>query len=56
MRHVADALDDIGDTAVVTELLGAVRSRGNGAAFQRAACRDSSLASMIEAAVAVTAG
>jgi carboxylate-amine ligase len=53
--HVADVLDDTGDIAAVTELLGAVLDRGNGASFQRSACRDASVASVIERTVAVTA-
>jgi carboxylate-amine ligase len=54
LEHVRDALDETGDTAVVTELLGAVLTRGNGAAFQRSACRDGSLASVIEMTADVT--
>jgi glutamate---cysteine ligase / carboxylate-amine ligase len=54
LEHVRDALDDAGDTDSVTELLGAVLARGNGATFQRSACRDGSTASMVEAAAAVT--
>jgi glutamate---cysteine ligase / carboxylate-amine ligase len=55
LEHVRDVLDDIGDTAVVTELLGAVLDRGNGAAFQRRAARDTSAASLIDSTVALTA-
>ncbi|MCW2892925.1 MAG: carboxylate-amine ligase, partial [Actinomycetia bacterium] len=55
LEHVRDALDEAGDAEAVTELLGAVLARGNGAAFQRSACRDGSLASVIENAAAVTA-
>jgi len=55
VEHVRDALDEAGDAEAVTELLGAVLARGNGAAFQRGACRDGSLASVIESAAAVTA-
>jgi glutamate---cysteine ligase / carboxylate-amine ligase len=55
LDHVRDALDEAGDADVVTELLGAVLDRGNGAAFQRNAHRDSSLASVIESTSAVTA-
>jgi carboxylate-amine ligase len=55
VEHVRDALDEAGDAEPVTELLGAVLARGNGAAFQRGACRDGSLASVIESAAAVTA-
>jgi carboxylate-amine ligase len=54
-EHVADALDDAGDTAAVRELLDALLARGNGAAFQRGACLDRSLASMIGKAAEVTA-
>jgi carboxylate-amine ligase len=54
LEHVRDALDEAGDTDTVTELLGAVLARGNGAAFQRSACRDGSLPSMIEGAAAIT--
>jgi carboxylate-amine ligase len=54
-EHVRDVLDDTGDTADVTELLGAVLGRGNGAVFQRRAGRDSSVASLIESTVAITA-
>jgi carboxylate-amine ligase len=54
LEHVRGALDDTGDTDAVTELLGAVLSRGNGAAFQRGASRDGSTASMIETAAAIT--
>jgi carboxylate-amine ligase len=55
LEHVRDALDDTGDTGAVTELLGAVLARGNGATFQRCACHDGSTASMIETAAAITA-
>jgi carboxylate-amine ligase len=54
LEHVRDALDDAGDTDTVTELLSAVLARGNGATFQRGACRDGSTASMIETAAAMT--
>jgi carboxylate-amine ligase len=54
LEHVRDALDDAGDSEAVTELLDAVLARGNGAAFQRGACRDGSLASVIENAAAIT--
>jgi carboxylate-amine ligase len=53
-EHVKDALNEAGDSAAATELLGAVLARGNGAAFQRNACRDGSLASVIESAAAIT--
>jgi YbdK family carboxylate-amine ligase len=42
LEHVQDALDESGDTPAVTELLAAVLGRGNGAEFQRGACRDGS--------------
>lgn len=54
VEHVRDALDEAGDTNAVTELLDAVLTRGNGAAFQRSACRDGSLASVIDSAAAMT--
>ena len=53
-EHVRDALDEAGDTDAVTELLSAVLARGNGAAFQRSACRDGGLPSVIESAAAIT--
>jgi YbdK family carboxylate-amine ligase len=53
--HVRDALDEAGDTAAVRELLSAVLSRGNGAAFQRRAHRDGGLSAMIDSAAEVTA-
>jgi len=55
LEHVRDALDEAGDADAVTELLRALLARGNGAAFQRSACRDRGLASMIESAAAITA-
>jgi glutamate---cysteine ligase / carboxylate-amine ligase len=55
LEHVRDALDEAGDAEAVTELLGAVLARGNGAAFQRDACRDGSLAGVIDSAAAITA-
>jgi carboxylate-amine ligase len=55
LKHVRDALDEAGDADAVTELLGAVLARGNGATFQRRACRDTSLPSVIESAAAITA-
>ncbi len=54
-EHVRDALDEAGDSTAATELLGVVLARGNGATFQRNACRDGSLASVIESTVAITA-
>jgi glutamate---cysteine ligase / carboxylate-amine ligase len=54
LEHVRDALDEAGDADAVTELLGAVLARGNGATFQRSACRDGSPASVIESAAAIT--
>ena len=53
-EHVRDALDDAGDTDTVRELLGAVLTRGNGAAFQRGARLDRSLSYMVEQAAEVT--
>jgi glutamate---cysteine ligase / carboxylate-amine ligase len=55
LEHVRDALDETGDADAVTELLGAVLARGNGATFQRSACRDGGPASVIESAAAITA-
>ena len=54
LEHVRDALDEAGEANAVTELLGVVLARGNGAAFQRSACRDGSLATVIESAAAIT--
>jgi carboxylate-amine ligase len=54
LEHIRDALDEAGDTDAVTRLVGAVLARGNGAAFQRRACRDGSLASVIERTAAIT--
>jgi carboxylate-amine ligase len=54
LEHVRDALEEAGDAEAATELLGAVLTRGNGAAFQRRACRDGSLASVIEMTAAIT--
>jgi carboxylate-amine ligase len=54
LEHVRDALDEAGEADAVTELLGAVLARGNGAAFQRSASREGSLASVIESAAAIT--
>jgi glutamate---cysteine ligase / carboxylate-amine ligase len=55
LEHVRDALDEAGDTGIVTELLAAVLARGNGAAFQRHARHDGGVSSMIDSAVAATA-
>jgi carboxylate-amine ligase len=55
LEHVRDALDEAGDAEAVTGLLGALLARGTGAAFQRSACRDGSLADVIENAAAITA-
>jgi carboxylate-amine ligase len=54
LEHVRDALEEAGDAEAATELLGAVLTRGNGAAFQRRACRDGNLASVIEMTAAIT--
>jgi glutamate---cysteine ligase / carboxylate-amine ligase len=54
--HVRDALADAGDEDTVAELLGAVLTRGNGAAFQRSAyARSGRLAEVVAGAVAATA-
>lgn len=55
LEHVRDALDEAGDLAMAADLLGAVLARGNGAAFQRNACRDGSLANVIESTATITA-
>lgn len=55
LEHVRDALDEAGDADAVTELLGALLARGNGAAFQRSSCRDGNPASVMESAAAITA-
>jgi len=53
--HCRDALDDAGDTDAVTEMLSALLARGNGAAFQRAAFRQSGrLADVVNSVVAAT--
>jgi carboxylate-amine ligase len=55
LDHCRDALDDAGDTDAVTEMLSALLARGNGAAFQRAAFRQSGrLADVVNSAVAAT--
>ncbi len=57
MEHVGEALRDAADHATVTGLLADVPGRGNGAAFQRAAYRDSgSLAGVVTRAAAATRG
>ncbi len=57
VEHVAEALRDAGDHATVAGLLADVLGRGNGAAFQRAAYRDSgSVAGVVSRAAAVTRG
>ncbi len=55
LGHCRDALADAGETEVVRELLAALLARGNGAAFQRAAYRQSGrLADVVTSAVAAT--
>jgi carboxylate-amine ligase len=55
LDHCRDALADAGDTNAVAELLAALRARGNGASFQRAAYRRSGrLPEVINSAVLVT--
>jgi carboxylate-amine ligase len=57
LEHCRDALADTGDTDTVTELLTAALARGNGAAFQRAAYRQSSrLAEVVSRAADITDG
>jgi carboxylate-amine ligase len=54
--HIRDALADAGDEDTVAELLGAVLTRGNGAAFQRSAyARSGRLEDVVAGAVAATA-
>jgi glutamate---cysteine ligase / carboxylate-amine ligase len=54
--HVRDAVADAGDEDTVAELLGAVLTRGNGAAFQRSAfARSGRLEDVVMGAVAATA-
>jgi carboxylate-amine ligase len=56
VEHVRDALEEAGEYEAVTELLGAVLRRGNGAAFQRQACqRSGDLSDVVARAVAITA-
>jgi glutamate---cysteine ligase / carboxylate-amine ligase len=54
LDHVRDALDEAGEAAAVSDLLTAVLTRGNGAAFQRSACRDGGMAGMIDSAATAT--
>jgi carboxylate-amine ligase len=55
VEHCRDALADAGDAGAVAELLAALLARGNGAAFQREAYRQSGhLPAMIGRAVEVT--
>ena len=54
LDHVRDALDEAGEAAAVSDLLTAVLARGNGAAFQRSACRDGGMADMIDSAATAT--
>jgi carboxylate-amine ligase len=55
LEHCRDALDDAGETDVVRGLLAALLARGNGAAFQRAAYRQSGrLADVVGRAVTAT--
>lgn len=55
-NHVRCALDEAGDTAVVRELLDAVLTRGNGAAFQRDPAHQGDFRAVINAAANLTAG
>ena len=55
LDHCRDALADAGEDDTVAELLTALLARGNGAAFQRAAYRQSGhLSDVISSAVKVT--
>jgi hypothetical protein len=52
---VSDALAEAGDTATVRELLAALLARGNGAAFQRNAFRQSQdLPQVVQSAIAAS--
>ncbi len=56
VEHVRDVLEDTGEYGTVSELLGAVLRRGNGAAFQRQAfARSGALSGVVRQAVAITA-
>ena len=52
LDHIGDALAEAGDTGIVTELLAAVRARGNGAVFQRNAYRKGNYLGHVAAAAA----
>ncbi len=55
LDHCRDAIAEAGEADTVTELLTALLARGNGAAFQRAAYRQSGrLSDVISSAVHVT--
>ena len=57
LDHCRDALAEAGDADTGTELLTALLTRGNGAAFQRAAYqRSGRLSDVINSAVHVTEG
>ena len=57
LDHCRDALAEADEADTVAELLTAVLSRGNGAAFQRAAYRHSGhLSEVISSAVKATEG
>jgi glutamate---cysteine ligase / carboxylate-amine ligase len=53
-EHVSGSLDEAEDTGLVTELLAAVLTRGTGAVFQRNACHEGNLPSMVDRAAAAT--
>lgn len=56
LEHVAQALDEAGDMAAVSESLANLRDRGNGATFQRRVCQQKAgLAEMVDSAVEATA-
>lgn len=57
LDHVHDALSDAGDADFVAESLGAILKRGNGAAFQRSAYRETGdLRSVVTGAAEITGG
>ena len=57
LDHCRDALAKAGDADIVTELLAALLTRGNGAAFQRGAYqRSGRLSDVVNSVVHVTEG
>ena len=56
VRHVRPVLDEQGDSDIVNHLLRTLRERGTGADAQRRWARQGDLASLVDRAVAATAG